>query len=101
VKPFEIGSSIALSLLEIEAGTKRRIRAGQYHRAHRSVAISLHQRSVYGADQVSVQRISRLGAIHRQHHDRAAVLAQDKLPVQGTHVAGLSNSLPLPGVHNS
>jgi hypothetical protein len=38
---------------------------------------------------------------HRQHPDRAAVLAQDELLVQGTHGAALGNSLSLTaGVHN-
>jgi hypothetical protein len=54
-----------------------------------------------GANQVGVQRISRLGTIHRQHPDSAAVLAQDELVAQGTHVAALGNSLSLTaGAHN-
>ena len=95
VKPFEIGRPISLNLLEIEAGAKRRIRTGQYHRTHRSIAIGLDQSGVQGADQVGVQRVSRLGTIHRQHPDRAAVLAQDKRLVHGTHHAVLGNSLSL------
>jgi hypothetical protein len=42
VKPFKIGRPISLDLLKIKAGTERRIRTGQYHRAHRSIAISVH-----------------------------------------------------------
>jgi hypothetical protein len=34
VKPLEIDCTIALSLLEIEAGTQRRIRTGQYDGTH-------------------------------------------------------------------
>jgi hypothetical protein len=85
VKPFEIGGPIALRLLEIESGAESRIRACQHDCAHGHIAIGVNQSSVHGADQPRAQRISRLGTVHRQHPDRAAVLKQDKL-VHGTHV---------------
>jgi hypothetical protein len=99
VEPFEIGGPIAVNLLKIKAGTERRIRAGKYQCTHRVITVGLHQSSVQRADQPGVQSISRPGTIHRQHPDRAAILAQDKLLVQGAHGAALGNSLSLMPAH--
>ena len=102
MKPFEIGSFVSLGLLEIEARTERRIGTCQYHSAHGSVAISIHQRGVQGADQIGVQCVSHLGTVHRQHPDRAVVLTQNELLVHDIYAATLGNSLSLTrGPHNS
>ena len=86
---LEVLQAVALRLLEVYASAERRVGAGEHHRAHRLVGVGPGQCCVRGPDQIAAQRISRGGAVQRQHPDWAVVGGEyQRFGRHGMNVAG-------------